>query len=360
VYKPNAGREISRTINADRLIEAARVRLDEFGIALETQPQDNALVPQLDAGIDGVVTLSHAGSTARYAVLAKEQMTLSSVAHKAPAAPYPLLIISDRIARRTATAFRDTGIQFVDTLGNAFITFGTVLVEVQGRTEPISQDPEGSHRAARPQQPTNIFSPRRSQVILVLLTWPELSTARVREIADTAGVSVGQAHDAMTQLERAGFLLPDSRRVERAGELLDYWTAAYPTGLGRRLEIARYHGDPSKPIVRPRAEQPIYVSSESAEGTDIARPTTITLYLDVLDPKLPIVNRWSSSPDRAPNVFVRHKFWVSPHAQEEESSTKARNVPWPLVYADLLTTGDARLGEVARAWRTRCAQSDEV
>jgi hypothetical protein len=350
------------TIAADHFIGAVRERLREFGIALETEsPGTPRLVPHVDADTDAIVTLSRAEAKARYAVMVKEPMTLSSLAHRAIPTPiYPSLIIGDRITRRSAAAFRDAGIQFVDTLGNAFITFGNVLVDVQGRTEPIAQVPESSHRVARPQHPANIFSPRRSQVILALLTWPELSTAKVREIANAAGVSVGQAHDTLAQLEQAGFLMPASRRLDRTDKLLDYWTAAYPTGLGRRLEIAKYHGDPSRPIRRPHADQPIYLSSESAEGTDVARPATSTVYLDTLDPKLPIMNRWSSSPDRAPNVFVRQKFWISPRPQEEIPSANGQNAPWPLVYADLVATGDARLGEVARAWRARCARSDEV
>jgi hypothetical protein len=289
-------------------------------------------------------------------------MTLSSVTHGAlPASPYPLLIIGNRISRRSAAAFRHAGIQFVDALGNASITFDSVLIEVQGRTEPADQVHPSNERVTRPRQPTNIFSLRRSQVILALLTWPELLTAKVRGIANAAGVSVGQAHDALAQLERAGFLTASPRGLDRADELLDYWTAAYPTGLGRRLEIAKYHGNPSSPISSPDPDQPIYVSGESAEGTEIARPATLTVYLDALDPRLPIANRWSSSPDRQPNIFVRHKFWAAPRPHEERpSSANVRNAPWPLVYADLVTAGDARLREVARAWRTRCARSGEL
>jgi len=349
------------SIAAARSIDAARERLREYGIALELEPPDAAGPrPHAVMGIDAVVTLSRAEAKQRYAVVMREPMTVSALAHRAfPTSPDPLLIIGNRITRRSAAAFRDAGIQFVDALGNAFITFGSVFVEVLGRTEPLIKVAE-SRQHVRQRQQTNIFSSRRAQVILVLLTWPELSTATVREIANAAGVSAGQAHDALAQLEQAGFLVPVSRRLIRADELLDYWTAAYPTGLGRRLEIARYHGDPTRPISRPPAEQPIYLSSESAGDTGIARPATLTVYLDFLDPKLPIMNRWSSDPDRAPNIFVRRKFWVSPRPDEKTPSANERNAPWPLVYADLIAAGDARLSEVARAWRTRCTRSDEV
>ncbi|RSM44715.1 hypothetical protein DMB66_52130, partial [Actinoplanes sp. ATCC 53533] len=71
-------------------------------------------------------------------------MTLSSLAHRTSAAPHPLLVVGDRISRRSAAALRDAGIQFVDALGNAFIAFDGALVEVQGRTEPTNQAPKSS------------------------------------------------------------------------------------------------------------------------------------------------------------------------------------------------------------------------
>lgn len=347
-----------RAFTEGRALETARTRLREFGISLEVESSEHTRSAQSSTtGIDAIVTLSRADAKARYALEVKVPMTLSALAHQRPAVPYPRLIVGDHISRRSAAAFRDAGIQFVDALGNAFITFSGVLVDVQGRTEPIDQTSKGSSRDARPHQPTNLFSPGRAQVILVLLAWPELAGGKVREIANAAGISVGQAHDALTRLEQAGFLIPTSRRLARAGELLDYWTAAYPAGLGRRLEIAQYHGDPSKPV---RSERPVYLSSESADGVDIARPATLTVYLDITDPKLPILNRWSRSPDRTPNVFVRRKFWISPRLHEEDRSITAHNAPWPLVYADLVATGDARLGEVAKTWRAHCARPDQI
>ena len=336
----------------ENLLDVARDRLAEMGIALEVDSRDD---PQ-HAGVDAIVTLSRSGATARYAVEVKVPMTLSALAHRGSPVPYPRLIVGDRISRRSAAAYRGAGIQFVDARGNAFIAFGSVLIDVQGRTEPIDQSAKGSARDRTSHQPTNLFSPGRAQVILALLAWPELAAGRVREIATAAGLSVGQTHDALRRLEQAGFLVPTSKRITRTGELLDYWTAAYPAGLGRRLDIAQYHGDPAKPV---RSEIPYYLSGESADGVDIARPTTLTVYLDGTDPKLPILNRWSKSPERRPNVFVRRKFWTSPRPHEEDPATTAQNAPWPLVYADLMATGDARLGEVARTWRAHRARPDQ-
>ncbi|XVU26551.1 type IV toxin-antitoxin system AbiEi family antitoxin [Actinoplanes sp. CA-054009] len=335
--------------DTERLLGLAQERLLEFGVALEREPA------AIDSGADAAVTLTRGASTARYLVQVKA-MTLTAVAHrKVPAGPHPMLMIGDRISRRSADAFREANIQFVDALGNAFIVFGDVFIDVRGRAERDDQA-----RAGRPEAPAgaaaNLFSRVRAQVILALLTWPELVGGVRREIADAAGTSLGQAHDVMTRLAEAGFLRPSSNGLIRIDELVDYWTAAYPTGLGPRLGVAQFHGDPSLPV---KSEHPVYLSGETAVGVDLARPATSTVYLDSLEPKLAIANRWSANPDRVPNVFIRKKFWTSPRPAEEDSATKTRNAPWPLVYADLMATGDARLAEVARTWRAHHARPDQ-
>ncbi|HEX5202647.1 MAG TPA: type IV toxin-antitoxin system AbiEi family antitoxin [Actinoplanes sp.] len=340
------------------LFDAVRERLRELGVALDAEQT----VP--DAGIDAVLTLSRGSQRQRYAAEAKAPMTLSSVIHDKPerrgGLSDPRLIIGDRISRRSADALRAAGIQFVDASGNAFITFGNVLIDVRGRTEPAALTSGARRQPDRPPHPTNLFSSRRSQVILALLSWPDLSDTTVREIAAASGVSTGQAHDTVLRLQQTGFLAPGSRRLERTDELLDLWTAAYLTGLGPRLALARYHGDPSRPLSGVTPGRPVYRSGESANDSGVVRPATLTIYLNHVDPRFPVLNRWDASPDREPNVFLRRKFWTSPRADEEQFAANGQNAPWPLVYADLVATRDARLREVAQSWRARFARSDQV
>ncbi|WP_433372994.1 type IV toxin-antitoxin system AbiEi family antitoxin [Actinoplanes sp. CA-142083] len=335
----------------ERLLQPARERLRELGITLE----EVSPAPESDRGVDTLVVLSRGGNTAAYSVQVKVPMTLTSVARERSTGPHPLLVVGDRISRRSADAFRDANIQFIDALGNAFIVFGNVYVDVRGRTDSADQADAYSHRSSA-RQSVNLFSRGRAQVILALLSWPELAGERRREIANAAGTSVGQTHEVLGQLEKAGFLLATSRELDRFDELLDLWTAAYSTGLGPRLAVAQFHGDPGRPIKSDRA---VFLSGETAEGVDIARPATVTVYLDSFDLKLAAANRWSANPDRVRNVSVRHKFWVSPRPAEEDPATKPRNAPWPLVYADLMATGDARLAEVARTWRADHARPEQ-
>ncbi|BBH66272.1 hypothetical protein ACTI_29570 [Actinoplanes sp. OR16] len=335
-------------------VEGARERLREFGIGLTIESLEPPDAPHGDLGADAIVTLSRAKARARYAVVVMPQMTMSSLAHRRHAkGSLPVLLIGDRVSPRSAAGFRLADVQFIDTLGNAFITFGPVFIEIEGRTKPSHAGPKITSESARAERPNNLFSAGRAQLVLALLAWPELAQSGIRSLARAAGVSLGTAQGAVTELGSAGLLTRSEENFIPSERLLEYWAAAYPSGLGRRVRLAEYHGDPGQPL---RSNQPIFLSSESAEGVDIARPATLTAYVSALDPKLPILNRWSASPDLVSNVFIRQKFWISPRPHEEDPEGRQQNAPWPLVYADLLSTGDARLAEVAEKWRIRHAR----
>ncbi|QSE77694.1 type IV toxin-antitoxin system AbiEi family antitoxin [Rhodococcus koreensis] len=365
------------------LLDAAQERLSEFGIALEVDAGESRNLTWHtgatgDVGIDAVATLTAQGASARYALVAKTAMTLTSIAHlPASAIPYPLLVVGSRISERSAAAFREADIQYVDALGNAYVKFSGVFVEVRGRT-PSTLDSRPEHTRAKlthsslqekappPRTSSNLFSPRRSQVALALLAWPRLAKAKIRDMARVAGVSTGQAHDALSMLEHAGFLRGTPPRLHRFPELLDYWTTAYPSGLGRKITLGTFYAESPETIRPLDPNQAIYFSGESAQGVDVVRPTTFTLYVDTFDKRMAVINRWRPLPDRAPNIIVRQKFWTDPAPSvwdntrlpvDENTPAGQRNAPWPLVYADLLAFEDARLAEVAKTWRDHCVES---
>lgn len=254
----------------------------------------------------------------------------------------PALLFTTYASPRAAATMRRAGLQYLDTAGNAWIEFGDVLIDVRGR-----QRPEPSAR--RPTSAGNLFSAGRAQVVLTLLAWPQLWEASRRAVAQAAGVSVGQAHNALTLLEQAGY---GAHRVRaHHTDLLDLWAAAFPTGLATRLTLATYVGDADH-LQRLSADEPIFLSGASAIR-DLLRPVTLTLYVETLDPRLAIKNRWRT--DGQPNIVIRRKFWNAPG---DEPLATPLTAPWPLVYADLLNSEDPRVRNEAKTWRDRFAGPD--
>lgn len=270
---------------------------------------------------------------------ANEQDYAAILGVKVPVAPAarihssdPTLAIARHIGPKTAEAYRRSSIQYVDASGNAWLKFGDVLVDVQGRRPVI---PTTSRATG------NLFTTARAQVALVLLTWPELWRTPQREVARAAGVSLGQANNALRLLAEAGFGAEGSRD----DELLRMWAVAFPTGLAQRLTLGTFRGDAD--TIRPVDDEAIYYSGEVA-ATDLLRPATATLYVGDLNPRLPVVNRWRT--DEVPNIVVRRAFWRAP-ADVDEPTKKRTPAPWPLVYADLLASDDSRVRGVAEEWR---------
>lgn len=317
--------------------DAAVTHLSDLGLTLELESTTEAL----NGDIVCFATLSRGSVAAPYTFLGTRRVRLADARGALVlSGDRPLLLWAHHIPPKTADALRRAGIQYADEAGNAHIEFGDVLVDIRGRRSsgPAPQSPTTTV--------TNLFSTSRSQVVFALLAWPELWKAPQREVAHASGVSVGLANDTLRLLRKSGYDLPSSGRAN--GALLDHWAAAFPTGLAPRLRLADFHGDIDVDNLRGTS---IHISGESAVR-DLIRPATLTIYVDDLTqsegPSLPILNRWRT--DGTMNVFVRRKFWRDP-SDEERPSEPRRLSPWPLVYADLLATGDPRLRTIAQDLR---------
>ncbi|WP_258934899.1 hypothetical protein [Nesterenkonia pannonica] len=159
------------------------------------------------------------------------KMTLTALAHALPPPvrrSAPVFAFGHRIMPRAADAFREEGINYLDEVGNAYIRFADVLIDVRGRI------PNASLKTSmRPGPQKTLFTPRRAQVIFALLTWPELLSASLRDIAFYSGASTGQAHDTIKILRERQFLISrNDEALTHRDELIDIWTSEYPSGLG--------------------------------------------------------------------------------------------------------------------------------
>jgi hypothetical protein len=321
----------------DGTIERLRRCLDDYEVAVEVGPA-SAVEPGMHRAM---IHLSRGSSAQDYELLVGPELRFADVS-RAVTPFVPVLVFTTFISTRTADPFRRADVQYLDTAGNAWIRFGDVLVDVRGRPRPDRTDQAPTQAAG------NLFSAGRAQVAFALLAWPQLWHAPRRDLAHAAQVSVGQAHNTLSLLAAAGYT-GEHKRLGQPG-LLDLWAAAFATGLAKRLALAAWRGDIKNPR-KVNLDDPMFLSGESAV-TDLLRPATLTLYGDDLDPRLPVVNKWRT--DGPANIFLRRKFWRAPD-NSDAPLTGWRLAPWPLVYADLLTSDDPRVRSVAADWKDRFA-----
>ncbi len=257
---------------------------------------------------------------------------------------HPLLVFTTYVAPRTADGFRRAETQYLDTAGNAWIHFGDLLVDIRGRSNPPG---------TRARVSGDLFSTGRAKVLFALLAWPQLWKGPQRDLAHAAGVSVGQANNTLHLLAEAGHGPAQGRHGQT--DLLDLWAAAFPTRLAERIRLAEYGGELSH-FTKVDPDDAVFVSGESAStALELLRPATLTLYVEELDPRLAIENRWRASDN--PNIFIRRKFWHAPDGSDAPL-TGLRDAPSPLVYADLVSSANPRVRGVAKEWRTRFARSE--
>lgn len=324
----------------DQLAVALRQRLDELGLTLEESlsladlPQ-NELMP---------VNLSHEYGVAEFGVGFTAALTVSSLDWVIPhlESSEKVLLLGCRITERSAAMLRHMGINYLDTAGNTFIRFNGVHIDIRGRR---SQNVRAAGSTKQTRGGLNLFSTKRSQVIFVLLSWPELLNRSIREIARIAGVALGSTQETLELLTRFGFLENNRRQLVKSKRslLIDQWAAAFPTGLGAEGKALHLSGNWRNLYA---LDSPVYISGDAAVP-ELLKPETAVFYAEEISSELIRANRWRRD-DSRPNILLRKQFWEDPYTEAE---TGLRSAPWLLIYADLLASNDSRQREAAKQLR---------
>jgi hypothetical protein len=345
-------------VTAREILEAVRCQLASYGLAFTHDKLELAGDPGMWKG-----TLRFGDSQTPVRVALAAPMTLTALARVGLddqhllSSNHRTLVVGRHVHERSADAFREMGVGYADTAGNAYIRFAHVMIDVRGRRAPRSHDRLGQVDQGTPgPRSNNLFSTGRAQVIATLLAWPELTGEPVREIAQAAGVSTGQAYSALTLLEETGYLVRRELRSERFDELLELWTAAYPRGLGQKLAVASYastqdiQGFRREVLSGASPAEGFALSGEAVPDLGLKRPRSITVYTPEWTPRQAVRHRWrAAGTAEQPDIHVRRKFWTPPRTAGRHDPI----APWPVVYADLMTAGDERLTEAASGWRDR-------
>ena len=173
---------------------------------------------------------------------------LDGIRRELPGA-YPIAV-SPYISPQSAALLKRRGFGYLDLSGNCYLSFENVLIEKEGKPN--------ARPSIRPLKA--LFAPRATRVVRALLVDPQ-HIWRLEELAKTADVSLGHAHNVVKRLGELSWVeRGEQQRIEltRPGDLLDGWVDAYsyrqnrmeayfsPERVTRRLvgDIARAaHGE---------------------------------------------------------------------------------------------------------------------
>jgi len=328
--------------------------------AIETVARETGLRLRIDklrgkAGlreIDAVLTIK--GRKERLAAEIKRwapQANLGALINQVQALPMKGLLVADYVNPNMAEKLREQHVQFIDTVGNAYLDIPPVYILVTGRRQP--------KRKEKTKEDTNrAFDRTGLKVVFAFLCRPELVAAPYREIADVAGVALGTAGGVISGLKAAGFIFEYGKDKRR--ELVDYkrllnrWVETYPEKLRPKAHIGDFHAeDPYWWQDFDVQEFHGYWGGEvaAAHYTHYLKPAVVTLYLPI-EAKSKFLARTRLRAAQAAvfeetgTVRLYQTFWQDT-ALPFLDPAKPGLVPPVLAYADLIATADPRNLEAA-------------
>lgn len=257
----------------------------------------------------------------------------------------PVLLVAEYVNPAMAERLKEMGVQFLDTVGNAYLQAPEHLIFVVGR-KPKRKPPA--------QQPVRAFRPAGLKAIFALLCLPELVNQPYRTIAERAGVALGTVNAVMKDLERLGHLRETKalgRRVEKERELQTAWVEGYLRNLRPNLNPRHYRV----------AETNWWKNTGTwPEGVLLGGEPGAALLVEHLIPEVATVydhggfaalaKQLRPAKDAAGNLEVLDRFW---NFDAPQTLLGIALVPPLLIYADLLGTTDARNLDTAERVRER-------
>lgn len=297
-----------------------------------------------DPGVDYTATLRRGAKRAPVQIEVRRGLrpgTLGPVLLRLGDLKPPALLLTDYVTPQMAKLLRDAGIAFADTAGNAYLEFAGNILYVTGNA------PEQRPRA---EKVVRAFQATGLRVVFALLCAPEFVARPTRELAAMLGVANGTVARVIDDLAHLGFLTTLGRRDRRLHNLkglLERWVMMYPIHLRPMLLRRRLTTD-ERDWWKNETFDPVNVvlGGEPAADrlTHYLKPGTVTLYVrGEPRPLNEIVARHRLRTDPAGEVEVLEAFWPAEIAADQPGLA-----PTPLIYADLLATGDARCIETAK------------
>ena len=145
-----------------------------------------------------------------------------------------VILITGAITDITAMELRQRNIQYIDTLGNMYLTQEDpfVLVHKTG----------GRPGGTKNEKPGNVFTGTRLQVIFTLLTIEDAVNRTYREVASLAGVALGTVGWTFRDLKLLGYIrvYKHKRKIMNRDKLVNRWLEAYPTEIRPKLNPKRF------------------------------------------------------------------------------------------------------------------------
>jgi len=249
---------------------------------------------------------------------------------------HPFLLVAERIYPKLKEDLRREKIPWLDGAGNIYIETADHFIWID-RNEALPEK-RNTNRA---------FTKTGLKVVFLFLHDEDWLNRTHREIADAAGVALGNIPKVFDGLRDQRFIIPvDKKKIKliRKRELLDQWITAYGKELKPNTHAGNFvffNRDDERTWRKMKFQENDFWGGEPAADllTDMLKPQVYTIYTDKTRAEL--MNQFRLKPDPDGNVEVYKPFWDF----KENGNHLA---PALVVYADLIITQDERNTNIAQ------------
>jgi len=298
---------------------------------------------------DAAVKLKKDSMAEEFSVYAKHRPSVSQLGllinnHKESAGGdnhAKMLLVADYVSPNLAHFLKENDCNFIDSVGNAYLKFGTILIYMTGN-KPL--------KSSSKMLPSRAFQSTGLKLIFTLLCHPEdIINRSYRDLSEISCVSLGSVGWIINDLKAAGYLSAgkkDKRKWLDKEGLIKSWVVAYSEKLRPKLVLGYYQS-----LHENWRDKVDIVSYDACWGGEVAadalthylKPEFSTIYADDSLGKLIIMNGLKEAQDKnSANVEILQKFWSFKSLEDKGLA------PVLLVYADLIASGDSRNLETAK------------
>ena len=257
------------------------------------------------------------------------------------AADKAFLLICQYIPLPIKRELKELKINYLEAAGNCFIETEKTFVFINDQQVTASRLPvEGK-----------LWKAAGLKFLFAILLYPELLNKPYRQVAEEAGIALGNVGGYLEELRNEGFLrkgIVNNEKadfIENKGRLTQRWAEAYRNNLRPKEWIGNFRFMNPEDI---KNWNHIKTDGFKWGGENAAalmsgflHPEKFTLY--ITQNRLPLVRTLKLIPDRNGNIELLEQFWPDNDLTKDAPDM----VPPLLVYADLVTDYDSRNIETA-------------
>lgn len=310
---------------------------------IQTEPRGN------DYGYDLLVEFTFGSRKQTFLVEIKNELRTNHIPniHKQrKAAGEAFLLVCQYIPMPLKKELRNMQVNYLEAAGNCYIKEDGLFVFINDQqVTPMRLPAEGK-----------LWKAAGLKFLFAILRNPGLLNAPYRQIAEEAGIALGNVGGYLDELRKEGFLKngiiknTEGIFIENKPRLVQRWAEAYQTNLRPKewVNNFRFMNAAHQKDWRSITTEGFKWGGENAAAllTNYLQPEKFTLY--IAGNRLDLMKKLRLVPDPNGNVEMIEQFW--PDNDNERNADAI--VPPLLVYADLIAGIDSRNHEAAERIKT--------